>query len=66
MGFITLSNGETVHTSIFDTNPCVDIVEVSRIEIGNVIHIQQDFYYKNGEVHRNTLSYSNIVTNYTP
>ncbi len=49
MGFVTLSNGETVHTSFLNPNPIVDVKELRKY-MQNVNHVTEyEYTYKNGE-----------------
>lgn len=49
MGFVTLTNGETVHTSALNPNPVVEIKILRSWRKGNVEFTEFDYIHKNGK-----------------
>lgn len=48
MGFITLTNGEVVHTSAFDRNPVVSIKIIRKWRKDNTTYYRQLMTHKDG------------------
>jgi len=57
MGWITLSNGETVHTQVLNQNPIVEIETMETKTTGGTIYITQNYVYEDGTKQTVTLNW---------
>lgn len=58
MGFVQLNNGEVVHTSIFDKNPIVEIINMGQVTEGNKTTLKKIYRYKDGRTQPVEMSYT--------
>ena len=58
MGWITLNDGQVVHTQAFNPNPVIDIMTMEIKTTGNVTYVTQIYTHKDGTKETATLSYT--------
>jgi hypothetical protein len=58
MGYVTLENGETVHTSALNADTIIRIETVKSEPSGGTICITQNYHWRSGKVDVVTTSYN--------